>query len=168
MAKTYLDQLVEYPAKIIKTISEDKYCVGLLLNKPFEETTENDYDKALENYIFDYQYVDDTTQESAAYIWVDADVSHVDNMRIKGMRVYVTVACHKSFMKLDSGKFKGVIGNRKDNLVRYVDRLLNGKNLFGIGVLKLESVRVISPINGFTLREITYSIPDFNIVETQK
>lgn len=167
MAKTYLDQLVEYPAKIIKTISEDKYCVGFLLNKSFDEITEDDYDEALESFLFDYQYVDDTTQESAAYIWVDAEVSHVDNMRIKGMRVYVTIACHKSFMELDTDKFKGVMGNRKDNLVRYVDRLINNKLSFGIGTLKLESVRTISSINSFTLREITYSVPDFNILELE-
>lgn len=165
MAKTYLDQLVEYPAKIIKKISEDRYCVGLLVNKKMDELTEDDYDKALESNIFDYQYVDETTQEAAAYVWVDAEVERVENMRIKDMRIYVTVACHKAFMKLDGNKFKGMTGNRKDNIVRFLDRLLNNNSQFGIGTLKLESVKAVSPINEFTIREITYKVSDFNIVE---
>ena len=69
MAKTYLDQLVEYPAKVISRISEDKYCVGFLVNKEFDQLTDEDFDRVLDENVFDYQYVDNTTQESAAYIW---------------------------------------------------------------------------------------------------
>ena len=80
MAKTYLDQLVEYPAKIIKKITEDKYCVGLIVNKAFDNVTEDDCDDVLENYIFDYEYVDETALKTAAYIWVDVEVNGVTNM----------------------------------------------------------------------------------------
>lgn len=164
MAKTYLDQLVEYPAKIIKKISEDKYCVGLLVNKPFDDISEEDCDEVLDNNIFDYEYVDETTQKTAAYIWVDVEVNGVSNMQMKSVRVYVTIACHKTYMRLDRKKFQGVIGNRKDNLVRYVDKLLNNASSLGLGTLKLLSVKTLSPISGFAVREITYEIPDFNIV----
>lgn len=169
MAKTYLDQLVEYPAKVLKRISEDKYCLGLLLNKSFNSIAEEDSDKALDELLYDYQYVDDTTQESSAYIWAEIDVDHVENKQIKGVRLYVTIACHKSYMKLKGSTFRGVMGNRRDNLVRYVDRLLNDTTgIGGIGTLSLQSVRTLSPISGFTLREITYRIPDFNIVELEE
>lgn len=164
MAKTYLDQLVEYPAKIIKKISEDKFCVALLTNKKISEVTEEDCDDVLDNYVYDYQYVDDTTQESRAYIWVDIEVNSVDNMQIKDIRAYITIACHKSFMKLDQEKFAGTIGNRKDNLVRYVDKLLNNSDIAGIGKLKLQAVKTLTPISGFAVRELTYEVPDFNIV----
>lgn len=168
MAKTYLDQLVEYPAKVLKRISEDKYCLGLLLNKSFNDIAEEDSDKALDELLFDYQYIDDTTQESAAYVWVEIDVDHVMNKQIKGVRLYVTIACHKGYMKLKGSTFRGVMGNRRDNLVRYIDKLLNDTmGVGGIGTLSLQSVRTLSPINGFTLREITYTIPDFNIVELE-
>ena len=165
MAKTYLDQLVEYPAKIIKKITEDKYCVGLIVNKAFDNVTEDDCDDVLENYIFDYEYVDETALKTAAYIWVDVEVNGVTNMQMKGVRAYVTVACHKEYMSLDRRVFKGVVGNRKDNIVRFVDRLLNNADIFGIGKLKLLSVKTRTPISGYTLKELTYEIPDFNIVE---
>ena len=69
MAKTYLDQIVEYPAKVIGKIASDKFCVGLLVNKPFDKVTEDDFDTVLDQQIFDYQYVDKTTNNSTAYVW---------------------------------------------------------------------------------------------------
>ena len=164
MAKTFLDQLVEYPAKIIQKIAGSKECVGLLLNKSFNTITDDDSDEALEKSIFDYQYVDSTTQETAAYIWVELDVTKVQNEQIKDIKIYVTVACHKNYMKLDYNKFAGILGNRRDNLIRYIDKELNGAEDLGIGKLSLTSVRTLSPINNFTGRELEYSIPDFNKV----
>lgn len=165
MAKTYLDQIVEYPSKVMLRIAEDKVCTGLLVNKAFNDVTEDDIDKAMDDLIKDYQYVDETTQSTAAYIWVEMEVNRVDNKTIKGIRLYVTIACHKNYMSLNRQTFRGIVGNRRDNLVRYVDKVLNNTEFLGIGALKLHSIKTLTPINGFTMREITYEIPDFNIVE---
>ena len=164
MARTYLDQLVDYPAKIIQKIAQSNECVGLIVNKGFQNVDEDDCDSVLDNNIFDYQYVDSTTQTTAAYIWVEMEINRVQNEQIKDIRVYVTVACHKEYMKLDHSIFTGVLGNRRDNIVRYLDKELMGKEDFGIGKLSLTTVRTLSPMNGFTARVLTYSIPDFNIV----
>lgn len=165
MAKTYLDQLVEYPAQVIKKICEDKQCVALLINKSVSEITEDDFDVVLDRYIFDYQYVDETVQTSAAYIWAEIEIGSVDNRQIKEVNLYVTVACHKSFMPLNGTLYPGLMGNRRDNLVRFVDRVLNDTMFLGIGALKLNTVKTLTTVNGFTVREITYAVPDFNIVE---
>lgn len=164
MAKTYLDQIVEYPYKVMTRISQDATCVGLLLNKSFDSVTEDDMDTALDENIKDYQYVDDTTQEMTAYVLVEMEVNKVDNKTIKGIRLYVTVACYKGYMALDRKIFKGVMGNRRDNLVRYIDKLLNNSKDFGFG-LKLKSVLTLSSVNGFAMRQLTYEVPEFNIVE---
>lgn len=162
MVNTHLDQIVEYPAKVMNVISQSNECVGLLVNKSFGDVNEDDIDIALDKYITNYEYVDNTVQEACAFIWVEAEVDRVENQQIKDMKLYVTVACHKEFMKLKSSVFKGVIGNRRDNLTRFIDNLLNGAIIMGIGSLKLESVRTRTPINNFTMRELCYSIPDFN------
>lgn len=164
MAKTFLDQIVDYPSLVIHKISSDKHCVGLLLNKAFDSVDENDFDEALDKHIFDYQYVDETTQTSTAYIWVEMEVNDVANRQIKNNRLYVTVSCHKEYMDLDPKVFKGISGNRRDNLVRYVDKLLNNAGGFGIGNLSLLSVKTLATVNGFVGRELTYEMPDFNIV----
>lgn len=54
MAKTYLDQIVDYPAKVILRLAEDKFCTGLIVNKSFNDVGEDDIDKALEDFIKDY------------------------------------------------------------------------------------------------------------------
>ena len=165
MAKTYLDQLVEYPAKIMQKISEDKFCTGFLINKGFEEVNEDDFEKTLEENIFDYQYVDETAEKTSAYVWVEIEVSRVENSRIKDIKLYVTVSCHKNYMRLNHKVYKGVIGNRRDNIARYVDRLLNGKSFTGIGAFKLKNVRSVTPAPNFTGRVLSYDIADFNLVE---
>lgn len=165
MAETYLDQIVEYPAKVIQKISEDKYIVGFLLDKNFDDVTEDDFDEALDKHIYSYQYVDNTVLETSAFIWVEMDVASVSNEHVKNAELYVTIACHKQYMGLDITKYIGVMGNRRDNMARYVDKLLNGSNVFGIGKLKLKSVRTLSPYNQFVFRELTYEIPDFNLID---
>ena len=167
MDKTYLDQLVEYPAKVISKIISDSECASLILNKPASEITEDDMDTILEKRIFDYQYVDDTTQESGAYIWVEIDIPSVENRTVKSVNLYVVISCHKNFMELSPSIYPGMMGNRRDNLVRYVDKLLNNSSDFGIGTLALQSVRSLANSNGFTAREITYSVPDFHLVDIE-
>lgn len=165
MDKTYLDQMVEYPAKIISKIASDTQCLALILNKAPSDITEDDSDLVFDKFIFDYQYVDNTAQETGAFIWAEIEIPSVENRTIKDVRLYITVSCHKNYMKLNSDIFPGVMGNRRDNLVRYIDRLLNNAPNFGIGTLKLRSVATLSNNNGFTARELTYDVPDFNLVE---
>ncbi len=170
MAKTYLDQIVDYPSKIIAKLAQDKYCAGFILNKAFANITEEDVQNVLENHIKDYQFVDETYQESAAYIWVEIDVNKVDNRTIKDIMIHVTIVCHNNYMALTTNSFDGIVGNRRDNIVRFVDKILNNSILVGIGKLKFKSVKTIAPINGdgFTARELIYEVPDFNIIDLEK
>lgn len=168
MSKTYLDQIVDYPSKIILRLAEDKFCSGLILNKKFGDITECDVDTILDKHIKDYQYIDETNQETAAFVWVEIDINKVENFTVKDILIYVTVVCHKNYMALSPKRFNGIVGNRRDNIVRYIDRILNNANFVGIGRLQLKSVRTVAPINGFTARELVYRVPDFNIVSTQK
>lgn len=163
MADTYIDELVTYPAKVIQKISSDKTCVGLILNKAPSDIVEEDFDKVLDENIFDYNYVDNTTDTSAAYIWVEAEIPSVVNNTIKNMRIYVTIACHKQYMTLKSPHFAGFMGNRRDNIARYVDKLLQQSEVFGIGKLSLISCLAQSSTGGaFTGRLLTYVVPEFN------
>jgi len=157
-----LCQITDYAAKIMQAISSDKTCVSLLLNKAANNITEDDEDKVLEERVFDYQYVDETTTTTSAYIWVETEVRKVQNKHIKDMDVFVTVACHKDFMKLNPSIYRGYAGNRKDNLIIAIDKLLNGSGDFGIGELSLRSCESIGGVNGYTAKQLRYEVPDFN------
>ena len=161
MDKTYLDELVEYPVKALHAIGSEITVLQLLSDDPDINETSDEADDVYDRYLFDYGYVDNTIEEAAAFICVEAECSGTSSYSIKDMRLYVTVYCHKRFMDLDVSKFPGIVGSRRDNLIRFADKALNGSDIFGIGELKLASARVIPAPAGFAARELVYIVPEF-------
>ena len=162
MDNTFLDELIEYPVKALHRIGTNPTVAQLLTDNPEIDMESEEADDIFDRFLFDYIYVDGTTTEAAAYICVEAETGGSPTSTMKNMKLYITVICHKQFMKVDPTKFKGMIGNRRDNLVRYIDKLLNGSDFFGIGALKLENAHTGAAPTGFTARELTYTVPDFN------
>lgn len=156
-----MDELVEYPAKAIQKIGTSKKIVSLLTDNEAVDMDSDEADEVFDKYLFDYGYVDNTTTEARAFVCVEAELMKAPTPTIHDLHLFVTIICHKEYMKLDPKRFIGIIGNRKDNLVREIDKMLNGSDIFGIGVLTLDSVKTVSSPTGFTAREITYSISDF-------
>lgn len=163
MAKTFMDELVEYPARALHTIGTDETVAKLITNNPSIVIGSDEADAIFDKNLFDYAYVDSTNHETAAFIFAEAEVPLVANATVKQMKLYINVVCHKQYMKLDPALFPGVVGNRRDNLVRQIDKLLNQSDMFGIGRLSLFSVRTIAGPFDFSVREITYVTPEFNI-----
>lgn len=163
MDKTNLDELVTFPAKVMQKIASDNNILSLILNKPTSDITENDVDNVLENNVYDYQYVDDIVDKTTSLIFVETEVDNVENKHIKDMTIYITVVCHKDIMTLDRTIFKGFQGNRRDNLVRYIDATLQQSGDFGIGNLSLKSIRTQDTGNAkFSARLLTYAVSGFN------
>lgn len=161
MANTYLDELVEYPAKAIQRLGTTKSIVALLTDDADVDMDSDEADEVFDKYLFDYGYVDGTTNEAKAFVCVEAEMVKAPTPTMQDLRLYVTIICHKDFMRIDARNFSGVIGNRRDNLVREIDKVLNGSDIFGIGQLCLNSVKTVSSPTGFTARELTYSVADF-------
>lgn len=161
MDKTFNDELVEYPVKVLQAIGTDKTIVSLLTDDPNIDMDSEEADSVFDKYLFDYGYVDGTVAESGAYICVEAETERSYTTAIKNMKIYVTILCHKGFMGIDPSKFKGMIGNRRENLSRYIDKLLSGSDAFGIGELTLMTSRVVPAPSGFAARELTYEVPNF-------
>ena len=161
MDNKLLDALVEYPAKVIQKIGTDRTVISLLTNDPSIDMDSDKADEVFDRYLFDYGYVDSTTSEAAAYVCVETDLAHIPTATIKDMRLYVRIVCHKEFMHIDPSKFKGMIGNRRDNLAKYIAALLDGDNTFGVGQLDLLSCRAAPAPTGFAARELAYKVSDF-------
>lgn len=161
MANTCLDFLVEYPATAMQRIGGSQDVVELLTNVPGVDMDGDTAAQVFDNNIFDYGYVPSTVDEASAFVCVEANMIKAPTPSMQNIRVYVTIMCHKSFMQIEPSKFKGMVGNRRDNLSRLVDNLLNGSDAFGLGQLKLESAIVVPAPTGFSARELTYSISDF-------
>ena len=162
MDNTFLDVLVECPTKAIAKIGKDKDVAALLLDKANVDMTSDEADDIFDKYIFDYGYVDGSTSEAEAFICVEAETGGRSTPAVRGFRLYVTIICHKNYMKIDPRKLPGMVGNRRDNLTRIVDNILNGADLCGIGALILDSVKTVASPTGFAARELTYRLCDFN------
>lgn len=83
MSKTYLDELTEYPSIAIKNIGEDKTVVGLLLDDPTVEVGSEKADSVFDRFLFDYDYVDLSCQESAAFVSVEAEMPEINSPTLK-------------------------------------------------------------------------------------
>ena len=102
MDNTFLDEIVEYPVKALHRIGTDPTVVQLLTDNPNIDMESEEADSVFENFLFDYLYVDGTTTETAAYICVEAETAKSSTPSVQNMKLYVTVICHKQFMKVDS------------------------------------------------------------------
>jgi len=162
--KTYLDQIVDYTNKVAKYLSEDNVIAGLLTNNPNADVV-NDEINLIDSQIFSYNYIPDPQTESKSYICIDTLVVSAENLKIKTMKLLVSVISHKTNMKIDSS-FQ-LIGNRRDNLIRFIDKLIRGNPNFGIGKIILQKnspVTLISVGNeNYTAKQIVYEVEDFNI-----
>jgi hypothetical protein len=162
--KTYLDELVEYPKLTILRLLRQPMILDLLANKRGAEIEDMEDDDGNWMYFFDYEYIPDTIQEVRAAFCIDTDVISVPNTSTKRLELYVSCFCSQAFMPLDGKIFKGVSGNRMNNLIRYADLSLRGDRDFGIGKLELKNVRTVTSGNiSFAKKMLTYSIPDFNL-----
>lgn len=159
---TYLDDLINYKHTVIKSLADDQGVVGLLLNDPHVDMESDAAYDVVGNVIFDFDYVDRTVQRTDAYIMVDAEMVNPTSGTMHMWRLYVQVVCEKGYNKLDHKIFKGVRGNRRDNLARQIDLLINGRRDFGIGELELHSVTTATVPDTFTSVLLTYTIHDFN------
>lgn len=162
MDKNALEVLVEYPVKAMQMIGSDQGVVELLTNIKGVDMDSDDAASVFDENMFDYGYVPQTTDEATAYVCVETNMVKAPTPTMQNLRVYVTVVCHRGFMNIDPSVFKGVVGNRRDNLSLRIDRILNGSDALGIGRLKLETAMVVAAPTGFTAREMTYSISDFS------
>lgn len=157
---THIDQLVDYNQLVVNRILASQEVMALISNIP-DINLDSDAAAEWEEHVVDHAWVDDTVQESGAFITVDVDIPSMSSGTIKEMRVYVEVLVSKTYMRLSPSLFKGCKGNRRDNIVRQIDLLLNGSLDFGIGRLDLKNIRTVTTANKFAGKLLTYEVSDF-------
>ena len=157
---TDIDELLDYSYRARSLILADKTIMALMSDDP-------DYDpdsaeaEEYEERVKDHDYVDETSLTANSYIVIETEMSNLDTPEMKTMFLYVNVICNKKYMDLNPRKFKGYKGNRRDNIARLVNNLLNNNSEFGVGDLHLMNATVGSVPTGFTSRVLVYKVPSF-------
>lgn len=152
---------IEYKSAIIEQICNAADVLRLLADDPNLEVEDDRAFRVCDEDIFDFNYIDRTVTRSDAFLMVDAEMIEATSGTMYAWEVFVQVVCHKDYMRLDPKKFRGVKGNRIDNLSKQIDALLNGSSLFGIGRLKLQSCNLAVVPDNFTSKLLTYRVEDF-------
>lgn len=159
MAKiSHIDEIIDYKKEVIETLGRSQAVVGLILDDIDIDMESDTAYSVYDNNLFNYNYVDDTQTLASALIMVEVEIPRVPTSGIKDVILYVQIVVNKGFMQLKYGNVKG---NRRDNLARQVDLLLNNSKNFGIGKLNLESVGIAGVPDGYTSTMLTYSVPNF-------
>lgn len=152
---------IDYKAEVISQICSSQDVIGLLLDNPSIDIDSDEAYSATEKNIFDFDYISRTVERSDAFIMVDADMIEATSGSMNAWELYVQIVCHKKYVPLDPQKFRGVKGNRTDNLTNQVDLLLNGKRLFGIGRLALQCCKTATVPDDFTSKLLVYRVEEF-------
>ena len=159
--RTDIDELVDYSYKARSLIINNQEIMALIADDPNYDLDGDTADE-IEARVKDHDYVDETTLIADAYVMVETEMTNLSSPTMKTMYLYVNVVLSKKFMDMNPKKFKGYKGNRRDNIARLINNLLNDNRDFGVGDLKLISATVGSVPTGFTSRILTYEVPSFS------
>ena len=158
--KSHLDDTINYKQTIIDSISKSQEVLALISNDPNIDISSDKALDIIENNIFDYPYIDDTTQIATAFIMIESDIVEVVGA-MKTIELYVQVVVDKLFMDLKGCSFIGLKGNRLENITRFVDLLINNSPEFGIGKISLAS-DITAPVpSRYASKILTYSTSNF-------
>jgi hypothetical protein len=162
-----MDDIVDFPIEIIKLLSQDQIICAFLLDNPDVDIINDEVD-LIGKQIFDYNYIQGTQTNSLSYIFVEATILESTNEKTKTLRIWITVASSKTNMDLNPSKFIGIAGNRRDNLIRRIDKLIRDTDKLGIGRLQLAQRNPLSFVSvgneNYTAKQLVYDIPNFSMV----
>ena len=158
--KTDIDELVNYSYTAKTLILNNDEIMGLIANDPNYDPDGDDAEQ-FEERVKDHDYVDETALTSGAYVCIETEMVSLDSHSMKTMYLYVNIVCQKNYMELERSQWKGYKGNRRDNIARLINNLLNENPNFGVGDLRLISATLGSVPSGFTSRILTYKVPAF-------
>lgn len=134
-----------------------------------------------QGYIFDYNFVDDTTSDDKTFVFVETDIESVRNSMFTDFNLYICVFTTKHLVRLTSESTPSVeqvkalgycannFANRIDILCDIVDRILNGVDkLPGIGEIKPAPkgyVTIYNPNSKYYGKCLKYNISNLNETE---
>ena len=156
---TPLDELVEYKNQIVNLIENSQDIMSLLVGTQDIDMNSNEVYAAYDKQIFDYSFIMDTQLTEAVFLLIETETRRRATSTCKDMEVFIQVICHKDSMKLTG--FKGVKGNRRDNLSRQIAKLLEGSRHFGIGELQLTECYAVNVPSPYSSTMLVFKTPEF-------
>lgn len=149
------NKTVEYRQKMMETLLQSEVLPELCKNKPVDE---EEIPELIWNNYLPKLFVDGTITDKEAYILYDFDIYSNRVNTYDNVTFYIQVFCSKDIVRLDNG-----MAVRTDAIVAELNRLLDGKNILGIGYNNRVYEKIIeSPNNQYIATQLCYKVVDFN------
>lgn len=149
------NKTVEYRQKIMETLLQSEVLPELCKNRPVDE---EEIPELIWNNYLPKLFVDGTITDKEAYILYDFDIYSNRVNTYDNVTFYIQVFCSKDIVRLDNG-----MAVRTDAIVAELNRLLDGKNILGIGYNNRVYEKIIeSPNNQYIATQLCYKVVDFN------
>lgn len=159
---TPLDEIIDYKDTAIRKMLASQEVMSFMFDKPTIDMESDEVYYAGERNFFDYGINPDTIQTDTVSIFVQSSMANRMNANFKGMAMTISIVCNVGYIKLDKKKFKGIKGNRIDNIARQIVVALDDDDQeFGIGELTLTQCRPVNVPKGYTAVELAYEVDDF-------
>ena len=139
MTDTILKSIRDYKYQAISQMRASKEVMGLILNNPDINMSSEETFLAQENSFIDHNFCDDTFQSDKVVIFVEGAMVRRPSDRFMMGELYIQIVCNKDYISLNTDVFKGVLGNRNDNLASLISGILdlNTDDAYGVGNLVL-------------------------------
>lgn len=125
------------------------------------DTTEEEREDLVYNRIFPFLYIPKTIETVTSYVCVDCSINTTyTNSRYAFATIIIDVIVHQDHMQLDMA---GVSETRADYLCEIIDKMLNGRDDFGVGELVLLKNTPDSVAStGLRYRRLIFETKDLN------
>ena len=159
---TPLDEIIDYKDVAIKKMLASQDIMSLLFDTPNIDMESDAVYNARKQHFFDYGINPNTIESDTVSIFVQSSMVNRINANFKGMAMTISIVCNAGYIELDKKKFKGIKGNRIDNIARQIVVALDDDDQeFGIGELTLTQCRPVNVPKGYTAVELAYEVDDF-------
>jgi len=147
-----LQELFDYKNRIMQDLLTNEEIVRLIN----EDVPLDNSGSLVYSQVFPYEYIPDTVERGHTFICIDVDLLSFDSKTFYNPVMYVWEFTHKSKLNLPEG------GVRTDKLASEIARTINGSRYYGLGELRLFSVKRFAPIVDYNGKCLTFHAKDFN------
>lgn len=157
-----LNEIITLKNRALQKICGDVEILKLMSNNPNLDIESEEAEKIIENNFYDYSFSDETFQTDNTVILVEAQMVKRPSMQMKRLGLFIQILSNRNYVALDKKLFKGVMGNRNDNIAREIATLLDECDYKdGIGDFILTSVEPKTVPQGFSSIMLEFEVADY-------
>lgn len=154
------DAVIKFKYQAIDEILRSQDIMSLMFDTPNIDMDCDAVYNAETHNVYDYSFCDDTFAADKAVLFIESALTNRPSEHFGRVNLIIQVMCNNNYVSLPKTKFKGMLGNRIDNICQSIIRLIDGSTEYGIGRLYLSDCQPCSAPNGFAAKQLVFTSVD--------